>query len=86
MGVSPHGTRDQMPRYFFHVLNHVRTQDHDGVELPDIETARLEALKDIKDILRQHFDTLDNHGWAKWTIEICDEDGAILLVVPFSKN
>ena len=75
-----------MPRYFFHVQNHIRTQDHDGVELPNIETARHEASKDIKDVVRQHFETLDNHAWARWSIEICDKAGAVLLVVPFSEN
>ena len=75
-----------MPRYFFHVLNHIRTQDHDGVELPDLKAAISEALKDVTDIKRQHFVTLDNHAWARWSIEICDEAGAVLLVVPFSEN
>jgi hypothetical protein len=36
-----------MPRYFFHALNRIRAQDHDGVELPDIGAARREALKDV---------------------------------------
>jgi hypothetical protein len=75
-----------MPRYFFHVLNHIRTQDHDGVELPDIETARREALKDVDDIKRENFVMLDKNAWARWSIEICDEEGAVLLVVPFSEN
>jgi hypothetical protein len=74
-----------MPRYFFHVLNDVRTQDFEGIELPNLEAARLSAKKDIDDIVRAHFNTMSKN-WSKWSIEICDHDGELLLVVPFSSN
>ena len=74
-----------MPRYFFNIMNDVKTQDYDGVELPDLEAARGEAQKDIVEILETHFDSLDNN-WTKWSIEICDGDGVLLLVVPFKSN
>jgi hypothetical protein len=32
-----------MPRYFFHVEDDRRTLDQQGIELPDMETARREA-------------------------------------------
>lgn len=75
-----------MPRYFFHVVNAARVRDQEGVDLPDLESARREAYKDIQDIKRQNFLMLDTTSWAAWSIEICDEQGAVLLVVPFSKN
>ena len=52
----------------------------------DIDAARREALKDVEDVKRQNFATLDNYGWAKWSIEICDAEGTVLAVVPFSEN
>ena len=74
-----------MPRYFFNVMNHVKTQDFDGVELQDLEAAKLEAEKDIVDIKQSQFNSL-NGDWSKWSIEICGHEGAVLLVVPFSSN
>ena len=74
-----------MPRYFFNVMNDVKTQDFDGLELPDLDAARGEAQKDIDEILETHFDSFGS-DWTKWSIEICDGDGILLLIVPFSSN
>ena len=74
-----------MPRYFFNVLNHIKTRDFDGVVLSDLKSARREAEKDIAEIKESNFSSLKG-DWAKWSIEICDNDGAVLLVVPFSRN
>ena len=74
-----------MPRYFFNVLNHVRSQDFEGVELPNLEAARVEARKDIDEILQTEFHSLGKN-WSRWSIEICDHKGTLLLVVPFSRN
>jgi hypothetical protein len=72
-----------MPRYFFDVRNHITASDLDGRELPDLETAIAEARKDITDIMRARFDTINN--WATWSIEIRDET-RLLLRVPFSSS
>ena len=74
-----------MPRYFFNVMNDVKTEDFEGVVLPNLEAAKGEADKDIADIKDSHFSMLSGE-WSKWSIEICDHDGAVLLVVPFSSN
>jgi hypothetical protein len=74
-----------MPRYFFHVRNHVHTKDTVGTEVADLSAARREALSDIADIRRTQFSMLDGH-WAGWSIEVCDEDGELLLTVPFISN
>jgi hypothetical protein len=69
-----------MPRYFFTVVNDVKTQDFDGTELANLAAAKVEAQKDIDEIT----ETNSLHGdRSKHCIEICDEDGALLLVVPF---
>jgi hypothetical protein len=74
-----------MPRYFFHVRNHVHTRDTEGTELADVAAARHEALADIEDIKRSEFDNLDGH-WDGWSIEVCDEDDLVLLIVPLIGN
>ena len=74
-----------MPQYFFNVVNHVKTQDFDGMALPNLEAARVQAQNDIAEIMQSHFITLGN-DWSKWSIEICDGGGMVLLVVPFSTS
>ena len=74
-----------MPRYFFNVMNDVKTQDFDGIELANLDAAESEAQKDIADIIASHFNSFSS-DWTKWSIEICDQDGLLLLVVPFSRN
>ncbi|GAC1337341.1 MAG: hypothetical protein NVS4B4_08930 [Bradyrhizobium sp.] len=74
-----------MPLYFFNIRNHIDTRDDVGDELADLETAKVEALKDIADIMRARAGALGNH-WPEWSIEVCDDRGAVLLVVPFSRN
>jgi Domain of unknown function (DUF6894) len=74
-----------MPLYFFNIRNHVDTRDDVGTELTDLEAARVEALKDIVDIMGSRSVALSNH-WPEWSIEICDDRQQVLLVVPFSRN
>lgn len=74
-----------MPRYFFNVRNHIYTQDLDGADLADLATAKREALKDILDILKARSNVV-GVAWQSWSIEICDHDRKVLLVVPFSNN
>jgi uncharacterized protein DUF6894 len=71
--------------YFFNVKNHVNMHDEVGAELANLEAARTEALKDIVDIKNSQSEALDSH-WPEWSIEICDDEGDVLLVVPFSRN
>jgi hypothetical protein len=73
-----------MPRYFFNVMNDVYAPDLDGVVLPNLEAAKGEAEKDIEDIKLNRFKP--GGDWSKWSIEICDQKGDLLLVVPFSLN
>ena len=72
-----------MPRYFFTVVNDVKTQDFEGTELIDLAAAKVEAQKDIDEITQTHLMSGDR---SKHSIEICDQDGTLLLVVPFSNN
>ncbi|KIZ40159.1 MULTISPECIES: hypothetical protein [Rhodopseudomonas] len=43
-----------MPLYFFTVSNADRTNtDHDGIDLPDLESAWIEATKSTGELLRE---------------------------------
>lgn len=74
-----------MPRYFFNVVNDVKTQDFEGTELFDLAAAQGEAEKDIEEIKRNNLRSM-GADWSRWSIEICDAAGTLLLIVPFSRN
>jgi hypothetical protein len=41
-----------MPRYYFHIEDDHTEVDHAGVELPDLEGARAEAIRSAGELLR----------------------------------
>ena len=76
-----------MPRYFFNIRNHLNDNivDEEGVELPDLEVAKVEAHQDVIDLMNSRSTALGN-DWPQWSIDICDIHGNVLAVVPFSSN
>ena len=76
-----------MPRYFFNIRNHDDDciVDEEGLELPDLDAAKVEAQLDIVDLMNSRSIALGNE-WPQWSIDVCDSRGTVLLVVPFSKN
>ncbi|MBE7244933.1 MAG: hypothetical protein INR63_08285, partial [Actinomycetospora chiangmaiensis] len=70
-----------MPRFYFHVHDGHSELDPDGTELPDWQSARLEAIRLAGDILKQ-----DAHRIAlgeDWRIEVTDQTGLILFQMTF---
>lgn len=70
-----------MPRYHFHIRNHVETRDEEGQELADEEAARhcaLEAARGLvcEDVHRGHLN-LDHY------IEVTDAAGRRLFNLSF---
>ena len=67
-----------MPRFFFNIRDgHEVDEDDEGVELPDVEAARAEALATVEELR----DELGDAGNIE--LEIVDESGRRLLTVPF---
>ena len=72
-----------MPRFYFHQqLQDGFLEDPDGSDLPDLEAVRREALAGARDLwasaIRNDCDLLGD------SFVIADENGAILLTIPFS--
>jgi len=71
-----------MPRYFFHLVNDIETQDEDGRELTDaaaaLEQARGEALAMAAVSVARHGHLLLNHR-----IVVTDEQGREIGIVRF---
>jgi hypothetical protein len=71
-----------MPRYFFNVRDGYDVdEDDEGVELPDIEAARAEALATVEELR----DELGADA-TNIELEITDESGRRLLTIPFSRR
>jgi len=72
-----------MPRYFFDCLSdHEIVADDHGVNLPDLKAAREHALRTAWRLIAAGSKTDD---WRRWTVDISDESGEPMLVIPFSE-
>lgn len=71
-----------MTRYFFHVANGSSDLDHEGIELPDDQAARVEALHFMGELLRDRGpDVWDAQGMK---LIVTDKSGLILFVLALS--
>lgn len=73
-----------MPRYHFHVHDsHGLVPDDEGRELANLETVRKQALKGARSIISD--DVMQGYVDMKRRIEVTDEAGAPVLVIPFDE-
>jgi hypothetical protein len=70
-----------MPRYFFHVHDSVSIFDDEGTDLPDLDAARVEAVRLSGEMLRDHAKQFWNG--EEWKLEITDEAGLLLFTLVF---
>jgi hypothetical protein len=70
-----------VPRYHFNVYDGVTLLDKKGVELPDINFARREAIR-YSGTLLEDGGNKDNLG-AEWRMEVTDDTGLILFRLDF---
>ena len=71
-----------MPRYFFHVDHHESEPDGEGSELPDIQTARAQAVRLCGEMIQE----LDGTFWKAplWQLKVTDHDQRLLFTLTFS--
>ena len=71
-----------MPRYHFHIFDGRDQRDEDGIELPDFQTAQVEAIRFAGELLkdRAHHIALSE----EWRMEVTDENNLILLRLDFA--
>jgi hypothetical protein len=71
-------------RYYFHLRNHAgRSEDEAGMLLPDRESAIRAAFDAARSIMRTPTDAAMADAWRGWQIEVVDEHGTPVLVLPF---
>jgi hypothetical protein len=68
-----------VPRYYFHTEDGRLTPDRMGVELPDIDAARREAVQALGEILKERAEAF----WSERALRICvaDKDGLTLFLI-----
>ena len=71
-----------MPRYFFNVQDGQSSPDREGTELPDLETARAEAVRLSGEVLRDAGVKYWDH--PAWRLHVGDEGGRTLSMLRFS--
>jgi hypothetical protein len=69
-----------MPHYFFHILDHGNViLDEEGMELVDLEAARLEAVVSAQAMLMDA--SADSEDISHQVIEVSDRAGRVLAKV-----
>ena len=68
-----------MPRFYFHTEDGRRLLDREGVDLPDLDAARRQAVRALGEILKDRSDEF----WADGALRmsVCDEDGLTLFIL-----
>jgi len=74
-----------MPHYYLHVkTSHSTDIDRTGIDLPDIDAARAEALRIAGELLQDW-----PSGWPEarydMVVEVADRSGQTMMMVPFSE-
>lgn len=71
-----------MPRFFFHIEDHVHEIDEDGQELTDAAEARVQAIIFAGSLLRDDPDLV----WdgRQFEVRVTDEDGRYVTAVHVS--
>ena len=71
-----------MPRFYFHTEDGQPQRDREGLELPDVASARREATLAVGDLLRERADEL----WRDGILRVCvtDDEGLTLFFIDVS--
>ena len=72
-----------MPRYFFHLYNDVISMDEEGVDLPDLEAAHANGIREAREMMVETV----GEGRINFShrIDIADESGAVVDSVTFGE-
>lgn len=70
-----------MPRYFFHLYNHIECADQEGAELPDFEAVRALAIESARETMAH--DVKRGEVCLSHRIEVADEANQLVLTMRF---
>ncbi len=71
-----------MPQYHFNIYDDIVAHDDEGLELPNLAAARLQAIKGARDLMSDQV----RHGYLELShwIDVTDEHGEAVITVTFS--
>jgi hypothetical protein len=71
-----------MARFYFNVYDDMVATDDEGLELPNLDAARLTAVSGARDLMCSQL----RHGYIVLShrIDVVDDSGAIVLHLPFA--
>jgi hypothetical protein len=73
-----------MPRFFFNLRDgYDLDEDDEGIELPDVEAARAEAIATVEELREELSGDMAS---GNLELEVTDEDGERVLSVPFFRG
>lgn len=70
-----------MQRFYFHVYDDLVARDEEGILLPSVQAAKLQALAGARELMQEQL----KHGYialSHW-IDVTDEGGALVLHLLF---
>lgn len=70
-----------VPQYYFHLYNDVISCDGEGQDLPDRSAAKRHALAYARDMAA--VTVKEGHLNLAHRIEVTDQDGAVVVTMPF---
>jgi len=72
-----------MPHYYFHLYNDVVLMDEEGVDLPDLEAAHANGIKEAREMMLD----MVTQGRINFShrIDIADESGTVVDSVTFGE-
>ena len=70
-----------MPHYYFHLHDETITQDDEGCDLPDLDSARASAIRDARSLMSSQ--VLDGHLDLDHWVEITNGNGSKIDEVSF---
>jgi hypothetical protein len=70
-----------MTRYYFSLKNGKPFDDVDGLELPDVDAARKEAIGFARDMMRMEPERRD---WSSWVVCVTDDAQQCVLKLNFA--
>ena len=65
-----------MPLYFHLQNGNEMIRDEEGVDVADLDTAKAQALRSIRELRNEDSEL---HDWAGWKLAVVDETGALLF-------
>lgn len=71
-----------MPRYFFHIDNGSFVPDRIGTDLPNIEAARVEAVRAAGEMINDSGKSFWEH-LMPWNMHVTDNDARLLFTLWF---